>query len=124
MTHSAANPPDVSPARLWFGVSAAAVAWVLENMLGPVISSLRGDAVRLLLAAVTVALLAVAVTAGVVSYQNWRRLSDQRSISASEGRNRAEFMALAGVFVSTVFVVGIVWSGIPLFMIEAGVRAR
>ena len=118
---------SVSAARLWFGVIAAAVAWVFQGLLGVVISSLaatRAPAVRVVLAVITVVLLALAIAGGIVSWQNWRRLSGQRTLAAAEGRSRVEFLALSGIFISAVFVAGIVWAAIPLLMVEAGVRAR
>jgi hypothetical protein len=59
-----------------------------------------------------------------VSFQNWRNLSARRDLIHAEGRRREEFMALGGVFVSTAFVLGIIWGGIPLILINVCRSAR
>jgi hypothetical protein len=126
----------VPPSRLWFGVSAAAIAWAIQELLSIVIASLACDngayvwtrlsagGVRALLAVITLGLLAVTVTAGFTSFRTWRSLSAQRQLIRAEGRSREEFMALIGVFVSAVFVAGILWAGIPLIMIALCRSAR
>lgn len=103
---------------------------------------------RILLGVVTLALLTVAIVAGAISFRNWRRISELRARSQArnrpenqarnrtenevghpefihaEGRRREEFMALCGVFVSTVFILGILWGGIPLILIDVCRSAR
>jgi hypothetical protein len=122
--------------RLWFGFAAAALAWTLQGFLSVVISAsacqngsyqwnwISESGVRVLLAVITIALLAVAVAAWVVSFRNWRGLSTRRELIHAEGRRREEFMALGGVFVSTAFVIGIIWGGIPLILINICRSAR
>lgn len=73
---------------------------------------------------VTLLLLLTAVTAGAVSFRNWRELSRSGSLAEAEGRGREEYMALIGVFVSFTLGIGIVLLGIPLAIIDLCVRAR
>ena len=73
---------------------------------------------------VTLLLLVTAVSAGRVSFRNWRELSPSGSLANAEGRGREEYMALIGVFVSFTLGIGIVWLGIPLAIIGLCVRAR
>ncbi len=122
--------------RLWFGACGAAVAWALHGFTCFLISTQacqdgRGDlgplpagAVRVVLGFVTLGLLGVAVAAGLVSYSNWRRLSEQRSLLEDQALGREDFMALVGIFVSAAFIVGIIWAGIPLIVIDVCVNAR
>jgi hypothetical protein len=126
----------VSRGRLWFGFAAAALAWATHGFLSVVISAsacqngaykwtwISESGVRVLLAVITIALLAVAVAAWVVSFRNWRGLSTRRDLIHAEGKRREEFMALGGVFVSTAFVIGIIWGGIPLILINVCRSAR
>lgn len=130
--------------RLWFGFAAAALAWLVQGFLSVVISAsacqngayrwtwISEGGVCVLLAMITLALMAVAVAAGIVSFQNWRGLSEaragaraaRRELIYAEGRRREEFMALGGVFVSTIFIIGIIWGGIPLILINLCRSAR
>ena len=122
--------------RLWFGFTAAALAWVTHGFLSVVISAsacqngayrwtwISESGVRVLLAVITIALLAVAVAAWIVSFQNWRSLSARRDLIHAEGRRRQEFMALGGVFVSTAFALGIIWGGVRLILINLCRSAR
>ena len=61
---------------------------------------------------------------GFVSYLNWRRLSTQPSILQAEGRSRSEFVALLGVYISITLGVGMIWMGIPLFILRLCARVR
>ncbi|HEY6404405.1 MAG TPA: hypothetical protein VI479_23495 [Blastocatellia bacterium] len=126
----------VPPSRLWFGVGAAAIAWTIQELLSVIIASLAcqdgvytwtwisAGGARALLTAITLGLLAVTVAAGFISFRNWRSLSSQRHLIRAEGRRREAFMALIGIFVSIVFVGGIIWAGIPLIMIDLCRSAR
>jgi uncharacterized membrane protein len=126
----------VPSGRLWFGFVAAALAWLIQGFLSVVISAsacqngayqwrwISEGGVRVLLAVITIALLAVAVAALVVSFRNWRGLSTRRELTHAEGKRREEFMALGGVFASAAFVIGIIWGGIPLILISICRSAR
>jgi hypothetical protein len=122
--------------RLWFGACAGAAAWATDGFTCFLIStqacadgngnwgSLSAAEVRLLLGVITLVLLAVAVIGGLMSLRNWRSLSEQRNLAEAEGQGREAFMALVGVFVSAAFVVGIIWAGIPLILIDVCINAR
>lgn len=127
---------QVSPKRLWFGFGGAAVAWVLAGLLNVLLAwqaCMGGEAgslfftqtgVRVVLGIITFLLLALAVAAGLISFQNWRALSRQEDLVEAEGRGRQEFMALFGMFVSFSLGVGIVWFVIPIYMIRMCERAH
>jgi hypothetical protein len=133
-----AHPPesDIPPKRLWFGFSGAAVAWILAGVVdawlawvacmgheaGSGVFSSAG--MRVLLGVVTFGLLAVATAGGVVSFNNWRRLSQSGEFMEAEGRGRQQFMALVGVFISISLAIGIVWFSIPIYILGICVRAR
>lgn len=113
-----------SDRRLWYGLAAPIAAWVVEGMASFVFSDYACEggkpfphsfsrttvvAALIVLAAV---MLAIAISAGVVAWRTWRSLSRTPKVSAAEGRGRGEFMALTGLFISVVFSIAIVWSGL------------
>jgi hypothetical protein len=126
----------VSPKRLWFGFTGGAAAWVLAGLLNVLFawqSCMGGEAgsfvftqtgIRILLGVITCLLLALALAAGVISFQNWRALSEQREFSDAEGRGRCEFMAMFGVFVSASLGAGIIWFALPIYIVRMCVRAH
>jgi len=128
--------PHISPARLWFGFAGSAASWIALGIIDLLITwqaclgkEQYGGAhvepgVKVLYLMVTLALLVTAVSAGGVSFRNWRELSGGRSLANAEGRGREEYMALIGVFVSFTLGIGIVLLGIPLALIDLCVRAR
>ena len=118
--HSVQTEPRVPSGRLWFGCIAGAAAWVTHGVLSVLIATaacpdgeLRN--VRLWLALLTLAALALALAGGVVSYWNWRRLTEHPRLPRAEGRE--EFQALGGIFISVIFIVGIIWGGLPLVLL-------
>jgi hypothetical protein len=129
-------PETISPLRLWFGFTGGAVAWVGAGVLNVVlaweacVSDNSGSffftqtGVRVVLSIVTLIMLALAIAAGVISFQNWRRLERQREFVEAEGRGRQEFMAIFGVFVSACLGIGIFWFVLPIYIIRFCVRAH
>ncbi|HVW85941.1 MAG TPA: hypothetical protein VHB50_14730 [Bryobacteraceae bacterium] len=122
--------------RLWFGTCAGAVAWAIHGFICTVISSvacsngngslgpLSTEGVRLLLAAITLALLGVTIAGGLVSFRNWRELSETGNLVQAAGDSRESFMALVGTFLSIALALGIVWAGLPLILVGVCVNAR
>jgi hypothetical protein len=133
-----ANLPqaDIPPKRLWFGFSGAAVAWIIAGIVDAWLAWVAcmgheaGSGVftsvgmRVLLGVITFGLLAVATAGGLVSFANWRRLSQSREFMDAEGRGRQQFMALVGVFISVSLGIGILWFSIPIYILGICVRAR
>jgi hypothetical protein len=126
----------ISAGRLWFGFAGAAAAWVLAGVLNVLLagstcirdraelSSSTQTEIHVVLAIITFLLLVLAVSAGVVSFQNWRTLSRESEFVEAEGRARQEFMAVFGVFVSASLGVGIVWFVLPIYIVRMCVRAH
>jgi hypothetical protein len=136
MNDPAQTRQHVSPARLWFGFAGSAASWVALGIVDLLITwqacfgkEQYGGAhlepgVKVLYLVVTLVLLVTAVSAGRVSFRNWRELSPSGSLAHAEGRGREEYMALIGVFVSFTLGIGIVLLGIPLAILDLCVRAR
>lgn len=76
------------------------------------------------MAVVTLIALVFAVAGGLISFRNWRQAANQFDLLHTDGRRRIEFMALVGTLASVAFVVGILWAGIPLIMLDVCVKAR
>jgi hypothetical protein len=120
----------------WFGVAGSAVAWIALGVGDVFItwraclhSELFGGAgnspnARIVYLVITLVLAGLAVMAGVSSYRNWKKFSDRRALLRAEGRERTEFIALAGLFMSFTLGFGMLWFCLPLFVIQMCIRAR
>jgi hypothetical protein len=109
--------------RLWFGFTAAAAAWLVHGFFSVLAATEacqggRPGGARLLLALPTFVALVLAAAGGVVTYQNWRRLSAQPHLTRAEGRSREEFLALGGIVISIILFIGIIWGGLPLVLLD------
>jgi hypothetical protein len=136
MNDQAPSRPHISPGRLWFGFAGSVASWIALGIIDLLITwraclgqEQYGGArlepgLKVLYFVVTFLLLLTAISAGGVSFRNWRELSRGGSLANAEGRGREEYMALIGVFVSFTLGVGIILLGIPLAIIELCVRAR
>jgi hypothetical protein len=135
------HPPSqrtIPPGRLWFAFAGGAAAWALQGAICVFISSnacnaagylswegLSSLTVRLLLALVTLVLMATALTAGVTAFKDWRRLvGSDVTLNKAEGRGREEFMSLAGWIVGSLCTVGIFWAGLPVVLLNICERAH
>lgn len=127
---------EVSSARLWFGLLAAALSWfglaiadVLITWRACLHTEQFGGAsehptLTMLNIALFAALLLIAIIAGVISFTNWRRFSGHNRIFSAEATGSREFMAMVGVFISVTLGLGIVWLGIPLLILQLCLRTR
>lgn len=120
----------VPPGRLWFGATGAAIAWAVQGFTCFLISTQacangRGSwgplsplGVRIVLGCVAFGFLSIAAASTLVSYSNWRHLSEQRRLLQDEGLAREDFMSLTGIFVGAACIIGLVWAGIPPIFFE------
>lgn len=134
--YTARPRPRISQKRLWFGFAAGAAAWVVHGITGYFITwqaCQDGDGdwgflssleVRWLLGAITIAALAVAAAGGFLSFANWRRVRERRKLTEAEAPGREEFMALTGVFIGTVFSLGVLWAGLGPVLLDVCVTAK
>lgn len=130
------RPAEVRPRRLWFGLVTAGVAWFslgLAEMFITWRACLHNEefgnassrpAAMIAAFVVTFLLIALVAAGGFISYITWRKLSPQPSILQAEGRGRSEFVALLGVYISVTLGAGMVWMGIPLFILRLCARVR
>ena len=125
MTDTNACPTaTVSPRRLWYGVSAAMGAWIVHGMTSFIIADaacagghiapwagVSRNGLEAILIGLTVVMLAIALSGWLVSWRTWRALATT-GFDDAQAWGRGEFMALAGVFISTMFSIAIIWGGL------------
>jgi len=126
-----AEAPDRIPVnRLVFQVTASALAWsslgaadVLITWRACIHSASQSSA-GIPYFVITGLLFCLTLLAGGMSYRSWHKLSGLTALLRAEGRERSEFLSLAGVFISCTLGAGIIWLGMPLFILEMCVRTR
>lgn len=135
--YPAAPPNRLPQGRLWFGTVAGAVTFSLQEFVCFQIAiqackdshlgawgALDAAGVRWILGGISIFLLLITIWGGVVSLKNWRIVSEQRRLVHAEGLNRESYMALVGIFLNAAFVIGIIWTGIPMAILNTCVTAR
>jgi hypothetical protein len=127
--------PAVSSRRLWFGLVASAVAWVSLGCIDILINWRAcmhqedygipnpHPGARILIGIVALVLLVIALSAGSISYSNWRHLSASPLLQGEAVESR-QFIALLGVIVTLTLGMGILWLAIPPFFLDICWRAR
>jgi hypothetical protein len=137
------RPVPVSLQRLWLGVLAAPVAWLILELLGYYLASRGCDpALGVPLAGprrpavvqviVCVVGLGAALYGLLVAIGNWRAVQPQPSsnddatadLERQAAWGRAHFMAFSGILASGLFGLGIVLFALPPFFINACSQAR
>ena len=125
------NPrSDAPPARLWFAVLGAPVAWGAQGLIGWIVAlgacGHQGDAsppwlspdglrgVEILISAVA---LVIAASALVIGIGAWRQ-SGNRIGAPVHAPAPYDFLASIAVLGSMVFLLGIVWATLPIFMLS------
>lgn len=119
-----------TPGAVWFGLIGGPAAWALQGLLGWGIAGaacndgtaawgpLSPGGVRMLLVVLSLAALGAAVASGVGARQWWRGLTPPGRFTEAVGKQRLEFMAIAGVLVSIVFSIAITWTGLAVLWLD------
>jgi hypothetical protein len=108
--------------RLWFPLVAPPLAFGAEGAFGwwigdRICTSLSIGSVRAIAGGVSVAMVVLAVAATVMGLGSYRAVSGHTDVAG----DRVEFMALGGVLVSIVFLIGLIWFALnPLFIRGCG----
>ena len=124
LLHHRSNPP---PAYLWFGVLGAPVAWAMQNLLGwfagSVVCNYREEQTSVWFSAaglrtieIGVSTLAILMAVGALAtgIGAWRDFAGRDSDPVPY-----DFLASIAVFTSAIFLLGIVWTGMPLYYMLA-----
>jgi hypothetical protein len=127
--------PPVRLSRLWFGVVAAPLAWLVAELGGYVLAArdcgrwrtgLAAYAVPnapLVVVAISLAMAAVAAAGLAASLGNLRAL--ENVVPPNDVRaGRMRFMSVAGILLSALLLLGIVFFGLPAFLVNACSAAR
>ncbi len=110
-------------ARLGFGFFAAPAAWAVQLLLGYVLalpSCQVGSKASMYILSVAAAV--VAIAAALTSYAGWKKYSqggERRITDLEVNVNRSEFLSMAGVIVSLVFLALIVYTGVAAVFLSA-----
>lgn len=117
------SPAAPGPAALWFGILAGPAAWTMQGLLAwffgqRICASMSIGGVRATLAAVSVGALAVAGAGAATGWRNLRRANPGGQTVEVDPSDRVHFMALAGLLVSVVFIIGIFWAALPSVLLR------
>lgn len=131
---SASAGGALPPPALWFGLFGAPAAWSLQLLVNyalvahacfpksePLAAPVVGGLQAIVLGA-GFAALAIALAAEATAWRSWRASRHESRGGhgglLEVGEGRTGFMALGGVLVSGVFLLGIVMNAIPLFLVS------
>ena len=128
-THPAPERAHIHNGALWFGLFAGPAAWSVQTLVNTTVAAHAcypriepvgapvTSGLRLIVLVVSVVAMLVCVAAIVVAYRAWARTSAERQESTGGGRahgrhvalletgeGRTRFMALAGVIMSSTFL--------------------
>lgn len=126
-------PPAPGPAALWYGLLGAPAVWSLQLVVGYALVAVpcevdpasRGTASATGVpgAAIAVSAVAFLLAAWALStaIRSWRAApAEERGGTVLERavRHRIAFMAFAGIFVSVLFTIGVVFATVGLFVLS------
>jgi hypothetical protein len=121
---------------MWFCVWGAAICWVGLSIASSLIAwraclhqeQFGGESshpgLLILNMVLFFLLLAVSIAAGLLGYRYWRRLSGGGNLFHAESPERREYMVMVGVLITVFVGVGIIWFGLPLWLITICARVR
>ena len=124
--------PSVSLGALWFGLLAGPLAWIAQELVGYALSArscgaggprpfaiAQGLGVAELV--VSGAALVVVIAGLITAASAWRRADRHRSAAAEPGleaaEGRAQFMAVAGMLASGLFLIAILMNAAGYFLV-------
>ncbi|MFW6098260.1 MAG: hypothetical protein ACOC9Z_09285 [Chloroflexota bacterium] len=118
----------VPPRQLWFGVAAGPILWAIQLVVVYALVSLACNwrffsftllgvpGIVVILTTVTLVLSAIVLYAGLLSWHNWRVIQEEEH---AHGRReeRHYFLAYSGVLLSALFLLVMLVSLIPAFVL-------
>jgi hypothetical protein len=105
----------VSDRPLWYGLFAGPVAWGLQLLfLCGAVSWFACDmGWSWLLNVISIVAAGIAVSGMLVALRAWQKLDEGFSLSIHAFGSRPGFMAISGVMLSLLCLIGIVFAGVP-----------
>jgi hypothetical protein len=131
--------PPVRLSRLWFGLAAAPLAWAVAELVGYVLAArdcgrwrtgLAAYAVPnapVVVVAISLAMAALAAAGLAVALLNLRVIESGAAPSDERARvewSRARFMSFAGIIMSALLLLNIVFFALPPFLVNACSQVR
>lgn len=127
---AAATRPPAPRASIWYGIFAAPCAFGIQEMLSWLISSgacasgnptgIGGHALfthtRVILWAIAAGAFLAAAAALWIGIAAWRQSQDP-SVLSIRARHRSDYLAAAAMLVSAVFLIGILWQTVGVFVL-------
>jgi hypothetical protein len=116
--------------RLWVAIVASTLAFALTGALGWLIAGvacrdgsrdlgpLSPTGVRLLIGMIAAAGLFVTAYGASLGFREWRSRAPDGELQDVAGSDRQKFLALSALLVSSVFLLGIVWEGLPAVLVD------
>jgi hypothetical protein len=129
-TVTASRLESGTPVRIWYGIAGAPAAWVTQSTLIWWVSSRgcvgtgAGAWVRVVVAVICAAAFVAGATALALSIRDWTAMKPAPALNRARGTETAEYLALAGVLVSAVFVLAIGWTALPALVFDLCERTR
>jgi len=107
---------------LWFVFLAGPVLWIIDLMVGYPIAAIGCDAhfmgATVLLHLLTLACAAGTAVAGVVAWRRWQASGAGEMSVAGGGGRSGTFMELAGILMSVLFFVLILFEDVAIFVLR------
>jgi hypothetical protein len=125
------EPPQiVKPLHLWLGVSSGTVLWALQFIICYGLAALHCawalfpftvmglEGVRFVLAGVTL-VATIGITLGFIfTLRTWRRYQHTEAPEQHDPTQRFRFMLYVGTLLNGIFLIGMVWSFIVIFLYD------
>jgi hypothetical protein len=118
---------------LWFGITAAPLAWYLQMLSGAALSGHDcypherplaepiWQNVWTILLIISIVAVIIAVSGGAAAWRSWQQTHQELPDSAhgllTRGEDRTRFMAMSGLLTSALFLIGLLFSTAALFMV-------
>lgn len=131
--HPAPHRDRIGSRALWFGLTAAPLAWSLHLLFStalvghdcyphqhPLVEPLW-QGLRPVLLGICVAGIALALAGGVVAWRSWQRTRHEQPDSAHQlldrGEGRTRFMGMSGMIVSALFMIALAFGTAAFLMV-------
>lgn len=133
--HAAPARQTVRPRSLWFGLFGGPAAWSVQLLINYSVtahfcypkniplSEPSFGGMWMIAAVVNALMLLVTLSAGATAITSWRSARDEmvgsHNALLEDGTGRIRFMAYAGMLVSGLFLLALIMSAMPLFIVPA-----
>lgn len=117
---TSASQQSASDRLLWFGVAAGPAAWSLLLLVSYAMAEFLVCDVDYRPAVLVLAVIAglTAIAGGFAAWRAWQQLGDDASNESDAIASRQGFMAISGVSLSVLTLIGIVYLVLPMIWIE------